>query len=146
VFPGDAQVSLADLHDRARQTAFLVPGLTIVVRDERDEAAVDEQSFHFSGGISEFCEHLAPDTGVCDVLRLKGVGHFHETVPVLDEKGHLTPREVERELSVDVALRWGVGYDTVVRSFVNIIATPKGGTHVSGFERALTKTLNEQLR
>jgi DNA gyrase subunit B len=58
----------------------------------------------------------------------------------------MTSREVERELFVDVALRWGTGYDTVLRSFVNIIATPKGGTHVQGFERALTKTVNEALR
>ena len=58
----------------------------------------------------------------------------------------MTPTDVERELSVDVALRWGTGYDTVTRSFVNVIATPKGGTHVTGFERALVRTLNEQLR
>jgi DNA gyrase subunit B len=146
VFLPEAEVTLADLHERARQTAFLVPGLTLTVVDARDPAAVDEQHFHYSGGLSEFCEHLAPDPGVCDVLRLRGSGHFHETVPVLDDKGHLTPREVERELGVDIALRWGTGYDTVTRSFVNIIATPKGGTHVSGFERALTRTFNEQLR
>jgi len=65
---------------------------------------------------------------------------------VLDDQGHLTPTEVERELGVDVALRWGTGYDSVTRSFVNVIATPKGGTHVAGFERALVRTLNEQLR
>ena len=58
----------------------------------------------------------------------------------------MTPTEVERELDVDVALRWGTGYDTTFRSFVNVIATPKGGTHVAGFERALVRTLNEQLR
>jgi DNA gyrase subunit B len=45
-----------------------------------------------------------------------------------------------------VALRWDSGYSTVTRSFVNVIATPKGGTHVAGFERALVRTLNEQLR
>jgi len=145
VFLADADVTLEDLHDRARQTAFLVPGLTLVVRDERRPEHAEEV-FHFSGGISQYCEYLAPDQGLSDVVRLKGVGHFHETVPVLDDRGHLTPQEVERELTVDVALRWGTGYDTVVRSFVNIIATPKGGTHVSGFERAMTKTLNEQLR
>ena len=148
IFLNDAAVSIDDLHNRARQTAFLVPGLTIVVRDERgiDGPAVDQQTFHFSGGISEFCEFLAPDTSINDTVRLKGVGHFHETVPVLDEQGHMTPREVERELTVDVALRWGAGYDTVVRSFVNIIATPKGGTHIAGFERAMVKTVNEALR
>ena len=58
----------------------------------------------------------------------------------------MTPQDVERELSVDVALRWGTGYETEVRSFVNVIATPKGGTHVAGFEAALTKTFNESLR
>ena len=67
-------------------------------------------------------------------------------MPVLDDRGHMTATEVTRELGVDIALRWGTGYDTTLRSFVNIIATPKGGTHVSGFERSLTKTVNEVLR
>src|SRR5690606_23663416 len=49
-------------------------------------------------------------------------------------------------LSVDIAMRWGKGYETTVRSFVNVIATSKGGTHVNGFERALVRTINEQLR
>jgi DNA gyrase subunit B len=145
VFPRDAELSVDELHNRARQTAFLVPGLTLVVCDARS-GEPSEQTFRFAGGISEFCEFLAPDQPVSDVLRLHGVGHFKETVPVLDESGHMTPRELERELAVDVALRWGAGYDTVVRSFVNIIATPKGGTHVQGFERSLTRTLNEALR
>jgi DNA gyrase subunit B len=80
------------------------------------------------------------------VVRLVGSGQFTETIPVLDDQGHMTPADVERELTVDVALRWGTGYDAVTRSFVNVIATPKGGTHVAGFERALVRTLNEQLR
>ncbi|MFC5909080.1 DNA gyrase/topoisomerase IV subunit B [Streptacidiphilus monticola] len=148
IFLKDAKLSLDNLHNRARQTAFLVPGLTIVVRDERaiDGAPVDEQVFRFDGGIGEFCEFLAPDKPVCDTLRLAGHGTFKETVPVLDELGHMTPTEVVRELGVDIALRWGTGYDTTLRSFVNIISTPKGGTHVSGFEKALVKTFNEQLR
>ena len=80
------------------------------------------------------------------MLRLTGSGSFTETVPVLDDRGHMTPTEVERELQVDVAVQWGTGYDGVVRSFVNVIATPHGGTHVAGFERALVRTLNDQLR
>ncbi|MFF3322863.1 type IIA DNA topoisomerase subunit B [Streptomyces sp. NPDC002889] len=153
IFLKDAKLSLENLHQRARQTAFLVPGLTIVVRDERgpsaDAAAGDGKSvetFRFDGGISEFCEYLAQDKAVCDVLRLTGQGTFKETVPVLDDRGHMTPTEVTRELGVDIALRWGTGYDTTVKSFVNIIATPKGGTHVTGFERSITKTVNEVLR
>ncbi|MBO8189029.1 DNA gyrase/topoisomerase IV subunit B [Streptomyces spirodelae] len=148
IFLKDAKLSLETLHARARQTAFLVPGLTIVVRDERglEEEGVVEETFHYDGGISEFCEYLAPDKAVCDVLRLQGQGTFKETVPVLDDRGHMIPTEVQRELGVDIALRWGTGYDTTLRSFVNIIATPKGGTHVSGFERSVTKTVNEALR
>jgi DNA gyrase subunit B len=146
IFLAEAELSIDELHNRARQTAFLVPGLRLVVRDNRAGREATEETFHFDGGISEFCAFLAPDQAVSDVLRLQGNGHFKETVPVLDDDGHMTATELERQLDVDVALRWGAGYDTVVRSFVNIIATPKGGTHVQGFERALTKTVNEALR
>ncbi|MEU1594059.1 DNA topoisomerase IV subunit B [Streptomyces sp. NPDC005708] len=149
IFLKDAKLSLETLHQRARQTAFLVPGLTIVVRDEYglgEGGSKGEESFRFDGGISEFCEYLASDKPVCDVLRFSGQGTFKETVPVLDDHGQMTPTEVTRELGVDVAMRWGTGYDTTLRSFVNIIATPKGGTHVAGFEQAVTRTMNEVLR
>ncbi|MGI5458596.1 DNA gyrase/topoisomerase IV subunit B [Streptomyces sp. CA-249302] len=149
IFLKDAKLSLENLHQRARQTAFLVPGLTIVVRDEfglGEGGSKGEESFRFDGGISEFCEYLATDKPVNDVLRLSGQGTFKETVPVLDEHGQMTPTQVTRELDVDVAMRWGTGYDTTLKSFVNIIATPKGGTHVAGFETAVTSTINEVLR
>ncbi|NUR41129.1 MAG: type IIA DNA topoisomerase subunit B, partial [Streptomyces sp.] len=149
IFLKDAKLSLEHLHQRARQTAFLVPGLTIVVRDEfglGEGGSKGEESFRFDGGISEFCEYLATDKPVCDILRFSGQGTFRETVPVLDEHGQMTPTQVTRELDVDVALRWGTGYDTTLKSFVNIIATPKGGTHVAGFETAVTSTMLEVLR
>ncbi|MEV5572926.1 DNA topoisomerase IV subunit B [Spirillospora sp. NPDC052269] len=145
IFLKGATVDTQLVLDRMRQTAFLIPGLTIDVRDERGEEVVAE-TFRFDGGISEFCTYMAKDQPLVDVLRLQGRGHFTETVPVLDDQGHLVPTEVERDLEVDVALRWGSGYDTITRSFVNVIATPKHGTHVRGFDRALLKVLNEQLR
>lgn len=144
IFLADAELSLKHLQDRARQTAFLVPGLEIVVEDHRHEEHT-RQRFHFVGGITEFVEFLAPDAAVTDVLRLQGHDTFVETVPMLDANGAMTPTDVERDLEVDIAVRWGTGYDATVRSFVNIIATPKGGTHVSGFERGLTRAFTKSL-
>ena len=144
IFLKDAGFDLDGLLARARQTSFLVPGLTLVVRDERTEE-VSEEVFVHDGGISEFCEFLAIDPPVTDVWRLQGSGTFTETVPVLDAQGHMSPTDVERECAVDIALRWGTGYDTVLRSFVNIIATPKGGTHIAGFDQALLKVFRKQL-
>ncbi|AKU19019.1 DNA topoisomerase IV subunit B [Luteipulveratus mongoliensis] len=151
IFLKGAGFDYEGLVGRARQTSFLIPGLTLVIRDERglpDTPAADgphEEVFEHDGGISEFAEFLAADPALTDVWRLQGSGTFTETVPVLDSKGHMTPTDVERECDVDIAVRWGNGYDTHVRSFVNIISTPKGGTHLSGFEQALMKVFRKQL-
>jgi DNA gyrase subunit B len=150
IFTKDAKFTWDELVTRARQTSFIVPGLELVLTDLRrtddsGEGPVTE-SFRHDGGITEFCEFLATDEPVTGVLRLQGSDHFTETVPLLDDKGHMTPQDVERELQVDVAVRWGTGYETEMRSFVNVIATPKGGTHVAGFEGALTETFNTAMR
>ncbi|KQP67199.1 DNA topoisomerase IV subunit B [Nocardioides sp. Leaf285] len=145
IFTKEAQFVYDELVTRARQTSFIVPGLELVLRDLRGAEPVEE-SFRHDGGISEFAEFLAADEAVTSVLRLQGMDTFTETVPLLDEHGHMTPQEIERELHVDVAVRWGTGYDTELRSFVNVIATPKGGTHLSGFEQAVTKTFNDVMR
>jgi len=151
IFIKDAAVTYDELVSRARQTSYLVPGLSLVIRDERGlpgtpgEHGPHEETFLHHGGISEFAEFLAVDPALTDVWRVQGSGTFRETVPVLDERGHMTPTEVERECGIDVALRWGTGYETKALSFVNIIATPKGGTHMMGFEQSLLKVFRRQL-
>ncbi|MEY5145165.1 MAG: hypothetical protein RL745_534, partial [Actinomycetota bacterium] len=145
IFLPDAGLDMDALHSRLRQTSFLVPGLTLELDDRRGSAA-EVTSYLHKGGISEYCEFLATDEAVSPVIRLRGHGSFNETVPVLDDAGHMTPKDVHREVDVDIAIRWGNGYDTNLVSYVNIIATGKGGTHVAGFERALTKSVNEVLR
>ena len=144
VFLRDAKVTFDELATRARQTSYLVPGLEVHIRDERGDDPVDEVFVH-DGGIGDYVEFLADDPAMTPVLRLQGQGTFRETVPVMDSKGHMAPQEVERTCEVDVALRWGTGYETEVRSFVNIIATPKGGTHLAGFEQGLLKCLRTQI-
>ena len=145
IFLREADYDIDEIHARARQTAFLVPGITITVNDNRTLVATSEK-FHFTGGISEYCTFLQPDTPICDVIRLKGSGHYQETVPVLDDNGHLVPTDVERDMEVDIALRWGEGYDSTLRSFVNIISTSKGGSHITGFERGITKVVSDTLK
>ena len=145
IFLKEAELDIEDVYARARQTSFLVPGLTIIVNDNRTKT-ITTQTFYHKGGISEYCEFLQPDAPIGDVIRIYGTGHYQETVPVLDDKGHMVSTEVERDMEVDIAMKWGDGFDTTLRSFVNIIATPKGGTHVQGFERAIVKAFNEALR
>lgn len=146
IFLRGAQFETDALVARARQTAFLVPGLRLVIRDHREGAETTEHRFHYEGGISEFVDYLAPDPNLTDTWRIQGGGDFTETVPVLDEKsGHMVSRDVTRHCEVDIALRWGTGYETVTKSFVNIIATPKGGSHLAGFEQGLSRFFRKQI-
>lgn len=145
IFPSTEGFDWEGLLARARQTAFLVPGLTINCYDERGEETAAE-SFRFDGGVMDFADWLASDGPVTDTWHITGQGTYTETVQQLDpDTGHLAATEVERTCEVDCAIRWGIGYDTHLQSFVNIIATPKGGTHVTGFEQAVLKVLRTQV-
>jgi len=144
IFSRGATFQTEELTERARQTAFLVRGLSLDIVDNRPEEPTHE-SFRFDGGISEYVDFLAPDNALTSTWRLTGSGSFTETVPVLSAGGAMVPTELTRECEVDIALRWGTGYETEFRSYVNIIATPKGGTHQTGFEQGLIKFMRAQV-
>ena len=144
IFPATEGFDWDKIVERARQTAFLVPGLTITIVDERGDEPVTE-TMRYDGGVEDFVDFLAADGAVTDTMRIQGEGHYEEIVQRLDDSGHLQPVTVQRTCQVDIAMRWGVGYDTVERAFVNIIATPKGGTHVQGFEQALLKVIRNHV-
>jgi DNA gyrase subunit B len=146
VFTKDAEYDRIALRERALQSSFLVPGLTIHLSDQRDPRDLWKESFQHKGGISEYASYLSSGEEIGGVVRLTGTGHFAETVPVLDDQGHMTSQELQRDLGVDIGLIWNTSYESTLKSFVNVIATPKGGTHVIGLERALTKVFNEYLK
>ena len=100
----------------------------------------EPEEFVAKGGLADLVETLTVGEPVTDVITLHGSGTFSEKIPV---EGRMT--SVERVCTVDVALRWTKGYDTVVSSFVNTIPTTEGGTHISGFDRALGKVVNDTL-
>ena len=142
IFDASAKLSLPDLEARLRQTAFLVPGLTLSAKDGKGKKI----EFSFEGGLAEFVNFLAKDPELIPVKRISATDTFAETVPVLDPKtGSMEPREVERTCKVEVAMRWGTGYETDVRSFVNIISTGKGGSHLSGFEQGILKSFRSAI-
>ena len=142
IFEANAQFSLEELKGRLSQTAFLVPGLRLTAQDETSGISLD---FRFEGGIAEYVEHLSHDAAVVPTRRIQETGTFSETIPVLDASGSMVSKEVERACKVDIAVRWGIGFDTEIRSFVNIISTPKGGTHQSGFELGLLKSVRAAI-
>ncbi len=144
IFNKSSRFAYDELIARARQTAFLVPGLTLTVRDERSGTATEE-SFTYAGGARDFVDYIAADAALTDTWEVTGSGDYTETVPVLQSNGALVSQEVSRTCLVDIALRWGNGYETDVRSFVNIIATPKGGTHHAGFEQGLVKVVRKVI-
>ena len=120
------------------QVCFLVPGLKVRLSDKRSGGKDEE--FVAKGGLADLVDAKSTGEAVTEVITLHGTGTFEEKVPV---DGKMTV--VERTCTVDVAMRWTKGYDSVVTSFVNTIPTPEGGTHVAGFDRALTKVVNDTL-
>lgn len=110
---------------RLRETAFLTKGLRITLTDERGEGRKD--SFCYEGGIKEFVEYL--NTG---------------KTPLYDEVIYC--EGTRDNVEVEVALQHNDSYTEGTYTFVNNINTPEGGTHLSGFRNALTKTVNDYAR
>jgi DNA gyrase subunit B len=127
-FKPDAQIftesafSFDKLSERLREKAFLNKGIRITIKDEREEPERSHE-FYYKGGIAEFVKHLN-----------KNRSTLHDK-PIYFEKESDT-------LSIEVAIQYNDGYDEKVYSFANNINTVDGGTHLSGFRSAFTRTIN----
>ena len=111
----------AVLQNRFRNQAFLNTKVTINFEDKRTGK---KETFHFDGGVSEFVQYLN-----------------RSKTPL-----HPTPIRFDGErngVEMDIAMQWTDGYNEEIDPFVNTIYTPEGGTHLTGFRTALTKTLND---
>ena len=139
IFDADARIDAEEIQRRIVQSCFLVPGVKVRLTDKR---AGGGEPFEFvsRGGLADLVDHLSVGDNACEVITLSGISEFVERVPV---DGKMT--DVERECIVEVALRWTKGYDARVESFVNTIPTSQGGTHTAGFDRALTRAVNDVL-
>ena len=112
------------LRIRAKELAFLNKGLRIILMDDRSDR---KDTFVYEGGIKEF---------VADLNKKKEP--IHEDIVYVEG--------VENDITMEVALQYTTGYDTVMHSFVNNIITPEGGTHEDGVKQALTRIINNYGR
>ncbi|MDR3116580.1 MAG: type IIA DNA topoisomerase subunit B, partial [Bifidobacteriaceae bacterium] len=144
IFPEGENFHLDSLLNRARKTAYLVPGLKIVIHDLR-EGENEKYEFLSNGGIKDFVEYLSTAESITDIWSISGSDEFDEIVQTLDKSGHLVPKNISKKVFVDIALQWSNDYETHCQYFVNIIDTPKGGTHSLGFEAGLVKAFREAI-
>ncbi|SCF01925.1 DNA gyrase subunit B [Micromonospora haikouensis] len=143
-FETGATLDVEAVRLKVRNTAFLVPGVSYLLRDETGEEPVEE-TFHFPNGLTDMVEFLAPagDRPVSGTLLVAGEGTYRENAA--DANG-VMQSNVQRRAEVEIAFRWGTGYDRTVECFTNTIRNAHGGTHRKGFERALARTLAEAAR
>ena len=137
IFDPEAVIDVDEICERATQACFLVPGMKVGVVDKRAGGRKEPFSFVSRGGLADLVDHLAIGENVSQTITCNGIDTFTEKVPV---NGKMT--DVERECTVDVALRWVKGYESEVVTFVNTIPTSQGGTHRAGFDKALTRVVN----
>nr|WP_290667512.1 DNA topoisomerase (ATP-hydrolyzing) subunit B [Ardenticatena sp.] len=123
IFDANADYKFSVLAQRLREMAFLTPGLKITILDERED---QEATYYFEGGIVSFVRYMNRDRKV-----------LHE--PIYANK------EVD-DMVVEVALQYTDSYTESVFSFANNINTVEGGTHLTGFRSALTRTINDYAR
>ena len=129
----DASLSATEQADRA----MLQP------EDESGHQRVEE--FLHTGGVTDFVDFLSKGEPVSDIWRISGQDTYQEETQRVGPDGELHAEQVERVCGVDIALRWVNDYDSVVRSFVNVVETPGGGMHVDGFMNAMTRQVRKAV-
>ncbi|GLZ41894.1 DNA topoisomerase IV subunit B [Actinokineospora sp. NBRC 105648] len=147
-FENGAALDVEAVRAKMRNTAFLVPGVTYVLRtvttSEDEVTSFAEETFHYPAGLPDMVDFLSPSSerAVSGTILVTGEGTYTENAA--DENGVMRSK-VERRAEVEVAFRWGTGYERTVECFTNTIRNVHGGTHRKGFERAAVKALQDAI-
>ena len=135
------------LESRLKELAYLNKGLKIKLVDARKPDEIREEDFHFEGGIKDFLREITNEEKIVeDVIYM---ADSYETQPAkevetVDEDGNVFIKKVGAKIvEVEIAMSYTIAQREIVYSFVNNINTHEGGTHVSGFRTALTRTVND---
>lgn len=146
IFMPGAEFDVETMRFRMKSTAFLLPGLRIEFNDLRNPENPEHDVYEFDGGISEMLETITNDKPLHKPVRIVTEGSFTEVAPIVDKEGKVTTGEVDRHVDIDIAFQYVNGYDTTMKSFVNIINTKHGGTHESGFYRAMSRVIVDNIK
>ena len=119
--------------------------VTLAKSDAANHAHRRVEEFCHTGGVRDFVDFLSQGEPVSDIWRITGEDTYVEETQAVGEGGELHAQKVTRTCDVDIALRWVNGYDTVMRSFVNVVETPGGGMHVDGFLLGITKQVRKTV-
>ena len=103
------------------------------------------EEFCHIGGVKDFVDYLSKGEAVSAIWRITGEDTYVEETQAVGDGGELHAQKVTRNCAVDIAMRWTNGYDTTMRSFVNVVETPGGGTHVDGYLLGLTKQIRKAI-
>ena len=112
-------------------------------RPKYPHARIEE--FLHTGGVRDFVDFLSKGEAVSDIWRITGDDTYVEETQAVGDDGELHAQKVTRDCAVDIAIRWTNGYDITMRSFVNVVETPGGGTHVDGFLQGITKQVRKAV-
>ena len=103
------------------------------------------EEFCHTGGVKDFVDYLSKGEAVSAIWRITGEDTYVEETQAVGDGGELHAQKVTRNCAVDIAMRWTNGYDTTMRSFVNVVETPGGGMHVDGFLQGITKQVRKAI-
>jgi len=152
-FKADTEIFETTVYDfsvlelRLKELAYLNKGLTITLIDEREAEKIKEEKFLFEGGIKDFLSEIADEEKITDdIIYMSDTYQVEEAkeVETVDDNGNTVKKwKNAKFVEVEIAMSYTVSQRENVYSFVNNINTYEGGTHVSGFRTALTRTIND---
>ncbi|MFD0704920.1 type IIA DNA topoisomerase subunit B [Alloscardovia venturai] len=119
--------------------------IELAAHQESQKSHPRVQVFHHEGGIVDFVDFLSRGESVSDIWHITGQDFYDEETQVVGENGDLHAQMIKRTCDVDIALRWINDYETVIRSFVNVVETPGGGMHVDGFLNSITRQIRKNV-
>ena len=152
-FKADAEIFETTVYDysvlesRLKELAYLNKGLKIDLADERDSEKIKSEEFLFEGGIKDFLNEITDEEKISDdIIYMSDTYKVQEEedIETTDAEGNVVKKHKSAKfVEVEIAMTYTVSQKENVYSFVNNINTYEGGTHVSGFRTALTRTIND---